>query len=71
MFNSLVERAVQCCKTIEDAHNKSVLAHKAVVDTEDFNEAIKDKLKDNFKKAMGGFGDTQSGEQKQKEDHSC
>ena len=64
-FNSLVERAVQCCKTIEDAHNKRVLAHKVVVDTEDFNEAIKDKLKDNFKKAREAL-ETRKAENKNK-----
>ena len=65
VFNSIVERAVQCCKTIEDAHNKSVLAHKVVVDTEDFNEAIKDKLKDNFKKAREAL-ETRKAENKNK-----
>jgi len=65
VFNSIVERAVCSHKIIEDAHNKSVLAHKVVVDTEDFNEAIKDKLKDNFKKAREAL-ETRKAENKNK-----
>ena len=65
VFNSIVERAVQCCRTMEDEHSKSVLRHKVVVDEEGFNEAVKDKLKDNFKKAREAL-ETRKAENKNK-----
>ena len=65
VFNSIVERAVQCVHTSEEAHNKSVQKHKVVVETEDFNEAVKDKMKDNFKKA-GEALETREAENKTK-----